>query len=143
MRRVRGRGILLVFVILFVVLCFAAYTKQGMMTMVKFFEDPLTSYAETTLSEGGNADYLGRKYVGFGYYMDVCPSSGCLFFVHHSFGETGFFYSSSGEPVGYQGTDAIFKKQGDGWFWQEEHGKGNWMYAEHIVGNWYWYEAHL
>lgn len=143
MRRVKWRLLLWIIAILFIVMCLAAYTKPGMMITVRLLEDRLTSYAEAWISEGGDEDYLPRGYVGFGYYIDICPSAGGVFFKHYGLKETGFFYSASGEPIGYQGTDAEFEKRGDGWLWQEHSGGGNWMYAEHIIGNWYWYEVHL
>lgn len=134
--------IVLVFVSVFVLLSFAAYSKQGMRTIVKLWEEQLTSYAETLISEGGSERYLSEKADGFGYRVDVCLQSQCVFFKHYTYKETGFFYSASGSPVGYLGQDMTFEKSGDGWLWNEGVGSDNWYYAEHIVGNWYWYEMH-
>lgn len=132
----------LVLVVLFVALLFAAYTKRGMMLGVKLCEKQLTAYAETLIIDGGNEEYLPEEYVGFGYRIDVCPPSKCVFFKHYTFKETGFFYSSSGELVGYLGKDMDFEKHGNGWLWEEGIGSDNWFYAERIIGNWYWYEMH-
>ena len=132
----------LAFAILLVTLSFAAYTKQGMMTVVKLGEKQLTAYAETLIAECGNEENLPEKARGFGYRVDVCSFSKCVFFKHYTFKETGFFYSLSGAPVGYLGQDVVFEKSGDGWLWNEGVGSDNWFYAEHIVGNWYWYEMH-
>ena len=142
MRRIKWRVVLWSLAILLVVLCFAAYSKPGMMITVRLLEDRLTSYAEAWILEGGDEDILSKDDVGFGYNVDVCPSAGGVFFNHPGLNTTGFFYSASGEPIGYQGTDAVFEKQGDGWLWEEANGD-NWMYAEHIVGNWYWFEMHF
>ena len=132
--------IVLVFVCISAFLSFAAYTKQGMKAVVKLWEEQLTSYAETMISEGES--YLPEKVDGFGYRVDVCLQSQCVFFKHCIYKETGFFYSASGSPVGYLGQDMSFEKSGDGWLWNEGVGSDNWYYAEHIVGNWYWYEMH-
>ncbi len=134
--------IVLVLVVVFVLLSIAAYTKQGMKTVVKLWEEQLTSYAETLISEGGSEKYLPEKANGFGYSVDVCPLSQCVFFKHYTFKETGFFYSASGAPVGYLGQDVTFEKSGNGWLWNEGAGSDNLFYTEHIVGNWYWYEMH-
>lgn len=132
--------IILVFIVAFVLLSLAAYTKQGMRFVVRLCEEHLTSYAETMISEGES--YLPEKVDGFGYRVDVCLQSQCVFFKHYTYKETGFFYSASGSPVGYLGQDMTFEKSGDGWLWNEGAGSDNWFYAEHIVGNWYWYEMH-
>ena len=129
-------------IVLVVALSFAAYTKQGMMITVKLGEKQLTSYAESLFSDGGIEEYLPEKARGFGYRVDVFPLSQCVFFKHYSFKETGFFYSASGEPVGYSGEDVEFEEQESGWLWEEGSGSDNWFYVEHIVGNWYWYEMH-
>ena len=134
--------IVLVLVGIFALLSFTAYTKQGMSTVVRLWENQLTSYAEALISEGGSEAYLPEKAKGFGYRIDVCPLSQCVFFKHNTFKETGFFYSASGNPVGYLGQDVTFEKKGNGWLWNEGASSDNWFYAEHIVGNWYWYEMH-
>lgn len=142
MRRIQWRVAILIIAILFVVLCSAVYTKPGMMITVRLLEDRLTSYAEARVLEGGDEGVLSKTHIGFGNYIYVCPSSGGVFFSHPGLNTTGFFYSTSGKPIGYQGADAVFEKQGDGWLWEESNGD-NWMYAEHIIGNWYWYEMHF
>ena len=55
---------------------------------------------------------------------------------------SGFYYSPSGEPMGFQGTDLTFVPDGAGWRWTEEGGD-NWEYTEQITGNWYWFEVYF
>lgn len=52
----------------------------------------------------------------------------------------GFYYTSKDEPVGFQAVPVEFRKDGDGWRW-EEQGGDNWQYTRKIAEHWYYYKA--
>lgn len=51
----------------------------------------------------------------------------------------GFYYSEEDRPVGFQGTELDFKRDGDGWSWEEEDGD-NRERTERITARWYWFQ---
>ena len=55
---------------------------------------------------------------------------------------TGFYYSASGDPLGFQGSQPTFTRDGEGWRWEEPAGD-NWEYTREITPNWYWFEMHF
>lgn len=55
---------------------------------------------------------------------------------------TGFYYSASGDPLGFQGSQPTFTRDGEGWRWEEPAGD-NWEYTQEITPNWYWFEMHF
>lgn len=122
---------------LILLLFFFAYSKQGMIATVKLREAALTSFAESLLCS--NEESIREH---FGYNVVAYPQTSSVFFEHHKGDYDGVFYTSSGVPVGFQGTVASFTRDGDTWIWKEANGD-NWMYVEHIVGNWFWYEMHF
>lgn len=52
----------------------------------------------------------------------------------------GFYYTSSGQPIGFQASQYQLEEKGRAWTWREDKGD-NWYYTEKIVDNWYYYEA--
>jgi hypothetical protein len=134
---VKGVVIALAAIIVFCAIFVFPYTKQGMLSTVRFWEASLTQLADSMLEEDSNS---AKDY--WGYRVNAYPVGECVFFQHTGNRYTGFFYAAGGQPVGFQGTAAEFQKHGDGWLWKETDGD-NWMYTEHIVGNWYWYEMHF
>ncbi len=132
---VRGGVLVLAAIVLIISILIIPYTKQGMMWTVVLKREQLTQYAQELLEQGSTAR---TEYEN--YQVDPYPELGMVQF--EVIGYVGFFYSTSGKPVGYQGTDMEFAMTEKGWIWRELTGD-NWMYVEHIVGNWYWYEMHF
>ncbi len=129
---------LLLITLLLVLLSFAPYTKLGMYATVKVWENQLTTFATEQLA---NPNSGITRFAG--YRAECYHNANCVFFEKPgAFAYKGFFYSESGEPIGYQGTNAEFKRDGKGWFWEESDGD-NWMYVEQISPKWYWYEMHF
>ena len=113
-------------------------SDQGMQWTARLLRPVLEKHAHDCLEI---PDSSGENFLG--YRVTVCQDAGAVFYVSNSWGYRGIFYSEDGEPVGFQGTEAVFYRCGKGsYYWAEENGD-NWMHAEHIAGNWYWYEMHF
>lgn len=54
----------------------------------------------------------------------------------------GFYYSPHDLPLGVQGQQFSFLREGEGWIWQEGQGD-SWEYTEKLTDRWYWYEAEI
>ncbi len=146
-RRHKRKTILKVFAfILAGILSFTAVfimpnTKWGITTTAKLWEDEITAYAIELLEQG---ETERKEFLQ--YSIEPYPDAGLVVFANtgiNGFGYTGFYYSATGEPMGFQGeTLEFYVIEGYGWMWHEERGD-NWQYSEHIVGNLYWFEAHF
>lgn len=114
-------------------------TKAGMKLTVAVCRPILDCHAQAQLSETSPAPESIP-----GYTVRTYPEVNAVFYDSTwSWGYRGYFYSAEGGPVGYQGTEMVFYRCGNGqWYWGEQEGD-NWMHAEHIAGNWYWYEMHF
>lgn len=55
---------------------------------------------------------------------------------------SGFYYSPSDMPLGFQGNAVVFCEHGSGWIWTEKSGD-NREYTERIRKNWFWFEMHF
>ena len=130
-------AVVLIALVLLLAVFHIPYTRAGIKITVKIWEHELTAFATAQME--GAAKHSTQWW---GYKATVYPVSGCVFFECRSVGYTGFFYSESGEVVGFQGTEVGFAPYKEGWLWKEVDGD-NWMYVEHITGNWFWYEMHF
>ncbi len=116
-------------------------TKWGITTTAKLWEDEITAYAMELLAQG---ETEWKEYLQ--YSIEPYPDAGLVVFSNtgiNGFGYTGFYYSATGEPMGFQGEALEFYWTGYGWYWREDGWGDNWQYSKHIVGNLYWYEAHF
>lgn len=137
-RQLRTEKLVPVLLALIYLLFFFPYTKIGMKLTVLLWQKPLTAYAQGKLSEGTEGPLPL-----WGYDVFCYPDTDAVFFDYSLGGYVGFFYSESGVPVGFGGTEARFFRYGrNQWLWHEEAGD-NWMEAEHITGNWYWYDMNF
>ena len=104
----------------------------------------LTQYVETMLQTTSD----GEQDMYDGYEVTCWPSTSMVEFIASGKGLTpsavyeGFYYSPQDIPLGFQGTQAEFTADGDGWTW-EEPGGDNWEYTEKIQDQWYWFEMHF
>ncbi len=138
-------AVLLVAALLFSAVFAIPYTRWGMELTVRLWEAQLTDYAQRQLSESKPYHQHIQYEELMEYTVEICQEAGCVFFVYDGASRTGFFYSESGEPVGYQGHAYKFYPKGDGWYWRDpEYGilSSARMYAERITGNWYWFEMY-
>lgn len=137
-RRIRADALLPGLLALVFLIFIFPYTKTGMKLTVLLWEKPLTAYAQEKLLEPYSEPdrFLGFRAVTY-------PKAEAVFFHFDTGGYVGFFYSESGEPVGFQGTEAEFFSYGrNNWLWHEETGD-NWMQCQRIIGNWYWYDMNF
>lgn len=132
-------SIVLLFAVLFVTLFIVPYTKLGMRATVTVWESKLTEFAENQLASA-NPETI----TFLGYRAACYPDTNSVFFERNGllFPYSGFFYSDSGAPVGFQRITVTFEKYSDGWIWREPDGD-NWMYVENISGKWFWYKMHF
>ena len=111
-------------------------TKWGIKLTVSLFRSGFEEHALAQLADPA----VGLEHF-WGFRVDTWTED-AVFYEGRAWGYSGVFYSVSGEPVGYQGTEMDFYRCGGQWYWGEEEGD-NWMHVEHIAGNWYWYEMHF
>lgn len=89
-----------------------------------------------------------KEYVYKGWNVTRWESNGMVEFMKASWGigssttYKGFYYSPNNEPLGFQGSQITFQKEGKGWKWKEEEGD-NWEYTERIMENWFQFEIHF
>ena len=75
--------------------------------------------------------------------VDCFSDKGMVQFLVRSYGFVtngtyeGFYYSRSGEPLGFQGTDMPLQQNENGWSYKNN---GHEYYTECISSNWYWYK---
>lgn len=131
-------------ILLGILLSLNLYSKHAVIRRVERDEQKLQEMVEQIITAGEvgeNAAYRGYSVV---YY----PSTKMVEFTVKAggFGSSthysGFYFSVSGEPLGFQGTGLNFTQEGSGWKWDEPDGD-NWEYTEKICENWYWFEIHF
>ena len=139
-RHIRQQTIMLIALVLVICLAAAwihAHTDAGMTLTVYLLQTPLENHARAQLANGTYREYF------WGYHIYTFPDAGAVFYEYYPRGYSGFFYSASGEPVGYQGTDMDFYRYGSNHYYYQEETGDNRMHIIHITGNWYWYEMHF
>ena len=107
------------------------------------YEQELNEYAEMRLTSGTKEEKKWFSWdirLGRGEVPSVC------FSVYYKWeNDKGFYYSKTGEPLGFMGETENLEpdKSGAGWIWEqakEEKSGHDVYYTEKIVGNWYWYD---
>jgi len=121
-------------------------TEGAVTSIVKKYETQLSEYAEKRVESDSK-----EKKSWFGWDIEAgrgeVPS---VYFSVYYDGERdrGFYYTQSGEPLGFRGeTEQLeMAESGPGWIWEqakEEKSGNDKYYTEQIAGNWYWYEMQL
>ena len=146
-----GLGVLLAALVLLAVLWLKLFQPQwAVERYVLGHQEELNAYVQRLLEtdpaqmENHHGWWAEDSYDG--WKVSYYPQSGKIEFETSAFGlapssaYTGFYYAPLDEPMGYQGVEVEFAREGDGWLWEESEGD-NRQYTRQITEHWYWYDV--
>ena len=113
-------------------------TKEGVINYVQANQAALEPFVFDLLEDPvGETRYNGWQvncYQDAGMVEFITKGTG----IGSSTAYEGFYYSEDDRPIGFQGTELDFVRDGTGWSWREENGD-NHEQIEKITAHWYWF----
>lgn len=127
--------VLIILVMLIGMLSACMLSKDRIFEIVNNEQELLNKVVE----EYPNVDYEKLEKLGIEYITDY-PGGYLNFDCGNGYEEfTGFYYSESDKPIGWEGEDWELKEDGEGWSYTE----WNSYYTERIKEHWFYYYESL